>query len=43
MCHKKGFSVMHIRACCQYSGLQYINSDGTIDQNVIDNYGKEKT
>jgi len=31
MCHRKGFSMMHIRACCEFTYEQYINEDGSVD------------
>ena len=30
-CHKKGFDVMHMMACCEHTYKKYINDDGSID------------
>lgn len=34
-CHKKGVSVRHCMPCCELTYVQYINKDGSIDNEVI--------
>lgn len=41
-CHKKGIILKHVIPCCDKSGIQYINSDGSIDYNLIEKNDKNK-
>ena len=34
ICHKKGVTVLHSLACCNFTYQQYINKDGTIDYEI---------
>lgn len=36
MCHQKGTTTMHMMACCQYTYQNYINEDGSFDQEAYD-------
>ena len=42
-CHKKGMMIMHCFPCCNLTGVGYINTDESIDYDVIKSYEMEFT
>ena len=41
MCHRKGYTLMHVMACCEFTYKQYINDDGSVDFEIYNKLKNE--